>query len=424
MVGATTQPPTTSTSSRSSSVVNGNHTHEYPNDHGELPDPPGANGTPAPATSKKGKSKKAVDPNENQKLVAARLKQLERDQAAVVNQDAEIRGYNFLPRLQAAMKKVLTRLAQHDLSPDVIALAEETLGEMCDMAEIDTSNPAACLEDTIEWFECLTEQDLPGDVIALVEEQWIKAVQMQDPYDVIHKHLGSSRMREIGHPDHIIDAVSVMNDLLCDDPTRNGPEKKQKWVKAQQTLADYDYGSSHMRRLHKAGRRMKKSDLVEFQLVNLHYKSLKFMALPLMDTSRTLGENETLTAVPLGPFQLTDREVEKATRDLNSLIEGVESERPRVDLVQKKYTDLVSEMKKIERELNKSKKRADQLQKERDSGRSEFNKVTSMKDKLEKLCRELTRDNKKTKVRHGKVAVVSHGESQAKHYSAAWNFFD
>lgn len=406
MVGATTQPPTTSTSSRSSSVVNGNHTHEYPNDHGELPDPPGANGTPVPAMSKKSKSKKAVDPNENQKLVAARLKQLERDQAAVMNQDAEIRGYYFLPELQTAISEIFALLAQHDLSADVIARALDDLNMVWPVAEIDFSKPAKCYENASRWFEKLIEQDFPKDVITLIEEKWMKALRMQDPYDVIYKHLDPSRMRAVGHPDHIIDAVSIMNDLLCNDPSKNGRKEKQKWASTQKVLKDYDYGSSHLRRLHEAGSRLRKVDLIEFELINLHYKSLQFSLLPTGRKSRILGKTKTLTAVPLGPFRHTDREVEKATRDLNSLIEGVESERPRVDLVQKKYTDLVSEMKKIERELNKSKKRADQLQKERDSGRSEFNKVTSMKDKLEKLCRELTRDNKKIKVRQGNMRAV------------------
>ena len=406
MVGATTQPPTTSTSSRSSSVVNGNHTHEYPNDHGELPDPPGANGTPVPAMSKKSKSKKAVDPNENQKLVAARLKQLERDQAAVMNQDAEIRGYYFLPELQTAISEVFALLAQHDLSADVIARALDELNIAWPVKEIDFSKPAECYENASRWFEHLIEQDFPKDVITLIEEKWMKALRMQNPSDVIHKYLDPSRMRADGHPDHIIEAVSVMNGLLCNDPSKNGRKEKQKWAQSQKVLKDYDYGSSHFRRLHEAGSRLRKVDFIEFELINLHYKTLQISLLPTGKTSRTLGKTKTLTAVPLGPFRPTDREVEKATRDLNSLIEGVESERPRVDLVQKKYTDLVSEMKKIERELNKSKKRADQLQKERDSGRSEFNKVTSMKDKLEKLCRELTRDNKKIKVRQGNLRAV------------------
>lgn len=71
----------------------------------------------------------------------------------------------------------------------------------------------------------------------------------------------------------------------------------------------------------------------------------------------------------------------------------------RVDALQKRNAELLADMKRMERDYIKSKKRADQLQKEKDSGRSELSKTLSLKDKLEKLCRELTRDNKKMKVR-------------------------
>lgn len=71
----------------------------------------------------------------------------------------------------------------------------------------------------------------------------------------------------------------------------------------------------------------------------------------------------------------------------------------RLETVHKKYTELLAEMKKLDRDHNKSKKRADQLQKDQDKGKSELNKTVTMKDKLEKLCRELTKENKKVKVR-------------------------
>lgn len=71
----------------------------------------------------------------------------------------------------------------------------------------------------------------------------------------------------------------------------------------------------------------------------------------------------------------------------------------KIDTVQRKYSELLAEMKRTEREHIKAKKRGDQLQKEKDSQRSELTKATSMKEKLEKLSRELTKENKKLKVR-------------------------
>lgn len=95
---------------------------------------------------------------------------------------------------------------------------------------------------------------------------------------------------------------------------------------------------------------------------------------------------------------ILEREVKKATRDLSQLLTNIESPLTRLDTVQKKYTELLADMKKLDREYAKNKKRADQLQKDQDKSKSELNKTAIMKDKLEKLCRELTKENKKVKV--------------------------
>lgn len=98
-----------------------------------------------------------------------------------------------------------------------------------------------------------------------------------------------------------------------------------------------------------------------------------------------------------------DREVKKATRDLNDLISSVEGPMNRLDVVQRKYEELLSDMKKLERDHVKSKKRADQLQKDSEKAKTEHNKTATMKDKLEKLCRELTKENKKLKDENKKL---------------------
>ena len=94
----------------------------------------------------------------------------------------------------------------------------------------------------------------------------------------------------------------------------------------------------------------------------------------------------------------TEREVKKATRDLNQLLSNIESPMTRLETVHKRYTELLADMKKLDRDHAKSRKRADQLQKDQDKSKSELNKTVTMKDKLEKLCRELTKENKKVKV--------------------------
>ncbi|KAF2034762.1 hypothetical protein EK21DRAFT_56088 [Setomelanomma holmii] len=92
-----------------------------------------------------------------------------------------------------------------------------------------------------------------------------------------------------------------------------------------------------------------------------------------------------------------EREVKKANRELSSLLSNMDGPLLRLEVVQKRYTELLADMKRTEREHQKAKKRGDQLQKEKDAQRSELNKVTTMKDKLDKLSRDFAKENKKLK---------------------------
>ncbi len=100
--------------------------------------------------------------------------------------------------------------------------------------------------------------------------------------------------------------------------------------------------------------------------------------------------------------------MKKATRDLNNLLSAMGTPIERMEILQKRIADLIGDMKRVERDYIKGKKRADQLQKERDTQRIELHKANSVKEKLEKLARELTKDNKKLKVRYG----LSEGEGE------------
>lgn len=81
------------------------------------------------------------------------------------------------------------------------------------------------------------------------------------------------------------------------------------------------------------------------------------------------------------------------------MLSNMDGSMSRVDTIQKKYAELLHDMKRTERDHQKAKKRGDQLQKEKDSQRTELNKVTAMKDKLEKISRDFTKENKRLKVR-------------------------
>ncbi|OBT45725.1 hypothetical protein VE00_03955 [Pseudogymnoascus sp. WSF 3629] len=91
-----------------------------------------------------------------------------------------------------------------------------------------------------------------------------------------------------------------------------------------------------------------------------------------------------------------EREVKKASRELNNQTSKLDDIQ-KIEALQKRCADLFAEMKRLERDNLKNKKRGDQLQKEKDHSRTELSKNVSLREKLEKLCRELQRENNRLK---------------------------
>lgn len=96
MAGVPTQPPTASTSARSSPAVNGNGNAnlDYINGHGALPDSPASAVPPPAAPARKGKPSTTQKPQDDQKktekLLAARINELEQNTKGDKEQEAEI----------------------------------------------------------------------------------------------------------------------------------------------------------------------------------------------------------------------------------------------------------------------------------------------------------------------------------------------
>jgi hypothetical protein len=103
-------------------------------------------------------------------------------------------------------------------------------------------------------------------------------------------------------------------------------------------------------------------------------------------------------ALSLTRFETQEREVKKANRELNNLTSKMD-DLQKIDTLQKRVTEHLADMKRLERENLKNKKRGDILQKEKDHSRTELSKSISLREKLEKLCRELQRENNRLKVR-------------------------
>jgi hypothetical protein len=103
----------------------------------------------------------------------------------------------------------------------------------------------------------------------------------------------------------------------------------------------------------------------------------------------------TVQETPLTTF--VEREVKKANRELNNLTSKMD-DLQKIETLQKRVTEHLADMKRLERENLKNKKRGDMLQKEKDHSRTELSKSMTLKEKLEKLCRELQRENNRLKV--------------------------
>ncbi|KAH6611428.1 hypothetical protein Trco_001448 [Trichoderma cornu-damae] len=87
----------------------------------------------------------------------------------------------------------------------------------------------------------------------------------------------------------------------------------------------------------------------------------------------------------------------------------------KIEHLMKRSSELLADMRRLERENQKNKKRGDALQKERDASRTELSKTVGLKEKLEKLCRELQRDNNKMKNENKEL------QSTQKRNNTAWD---
>ncbi|KYK57264.1 putative muscle-derived protein [Drechmeria coniospora] len=91
-----------------------------------------------------------------------------------------------------------------------------------------------------------------------------------------------------------------------------------------------------------------------------------------------------------------EREIKRANRELMHQVSRMD-DMQKIDHLTKRSSELLADMRRLEKENLRNKKRGDALQKERDTNRTELSKTVGLKEKLEKLCRELQRDNNKMK---------------------------
>lgn len=159
MAGPTSQ-TANSASSRQSTTVNNAPALDYINGHGSLPDAPAPSAPPAsnaPA-AKKGKGKKAANPDETGKLLAAKINQLELGAAEEKDQEAEIGGYSST---YASKENVLVSMRKHDLPKDMIAEVAKAFDEGAKVSMVEQGLPSLeTMESLLANFSSLTSPAL------------------------------------------------------------------------------------------------------------------------------------------------------------------------------------------------------------------------------------------------------------------------
>lgn len=160
MAGPPSQAANASANSRSSPAVNNAPALDYINGHGSLPDAPAPSAVPMPAAppTKKGKGRKAADPNETGKLLAAKINQLELDAAGEKDQEAEIGGYSST---HASKENVLASMRKHDLPKDMIAEVAKAFDEGAKVSMVEQGLPSLeTMESLLANFSSLTSPAL------------------------------------------------------------------------------------------------------------------------------------------------------------------------------------------------------------------------------------------------------------------------
>ncbi|KAF7863927.1 hypothetical protein EAF04_006892 [Stromatinia cepivora] len=105
-----------------------------------------------------------------------------------------------------------------------------------------------------------------------------------------------------------------------------------------------------------------------------------------------------------------EREVKKANRELNNLTSKMD-DLQKIETLSRRVTEHLADMKRLERDNQKNKKRGDVLQKEKDVARTDLSKSNTLREKLEKLCRELQKENNRLK---GENKTLQDNEKKAK----------
>ncbi|KAH6673183.1 putative alpha-taxilin [Halenospora varia] len=185
-----------------------------------------------------------------------------------------------------------------------------------------------------------------------------------------------------------------MSTAVNPTPTSVPASSRPSSIPANHSHTDSPYGNGHHHHHHDVGSHQQPG------AANAAKKSKQKKATDPNEASKLIAAK--ISQLELGAAEdkeqeaEIEREVKRANRELTNLTSKMD-DLHKIDFLQKRVTEHLTDVKRWERKSKKNQKRAEELQKEKDQRTNELSKQTGMKQKLETLCRELQKENNRLK---------------------------
>lgn len=118
-----------------------------------------------------------------------------------------------------------------------------------------------------------------------------------------------------------------------------------------------------------------------------------------------LARMEQGNAVDRAQDKEIEREVKKANREMQSILNSLPDSMAKIDALQKKTTELLTELKKTQRTLAAEKKKSEIMTKERNEQKERADRSEKQNLAAQRLSRTLGEDKKKLEVKSIQIAI-------------------
>eukprot|EP00128_Syssomonas_multiformis_P009696 Colp12_sorted_trinity150504_noHs@2509 len=125
-----------------------------------------------------------------------------------------------------------------------------------------------------------------------------------------------------------------------------------------------------------------------------------------------LNELENKRAKEDEEKRLLAKQVKKEAKEVMQSLDSYSTKDEKIDALHKKYTALLHDFKKLEKDLQLKKLETERVTKERDATRTELKKTKALKTKIENLSRELQKQNRLAKEESKRIATEEQQKRQ------------